>query len=239
MIHVQPVALKPVGTPIQAVPLGGPGSYGGGISHGIPPYPAPGGYSDAIPSSGYGSPVSSYNPPIYDPSGANDGPHSSFKVIHESGGSGIKPSNVVKHVHSHTHIYNGQGSSDYLYGGSRTDSIHSASSIFSDKTGSELPIIPPHQSVIHQSGNRCQCVPISYCSSSDIVGRNTNLLPMLDARTKKTDILSTAPDDTVKEHSLSSGPIVVSEEKEKQVLTRSKREATITKVPIVQAVSMP
>ncbi|XP_071520052.1 uncharacterized protein [Panulirus ornatus] len=205
--YVQPVQVVPVGGPIAAVPI--PKGY---HSHPPPAYHPPPSYGPPpVPSSGYGAPQPSYGPPppAYEP------PQSSYSVpepAHSSYGHHQK-GHVVKHVHNHQHHYDsgsygGIGyAKDNSFSGSQTHAIGSSNSFDSlenfnsfgstlDKVGRPLPIIPPRPSPTYSED--CQCVSPQYCSSFDVIGRSSgHFLPGIDARNKKTDILSTAADEDV------------------------------------------
>lgn len=157
--HVQPVALQPVGSPIQAIPLGPSGGqvphHSGGHAqlHSNPqvqnlPYsiPTPAHQHNLEPS---------YQEPVHRPA--------DYK----------KDNTLVQHIHKHTHIYHGdkpQGNS----GSYRPSRSHT-----------NLAAIPPHPNSLYSTtGYReaCECVPVYDCASRDVVGRASGSL--LDARQK-------------------------------------------------------
>ncbi|KAK8728788.1 hypothetical protein OTU49_008939, partial [Cherax quadricarinatus] len=211
--YVQPVQVVPLGGPIAAVPIHHDKGYGH-KGYGIPPpiygppppvyAPPPPVYAPpqpvyAPPQPSYGPPISSYSEPVYHP------PKASYH----------SPS-LVKHVHTHHHVYDGQGSygggityaKDNTYSGTQTHTVSSSSSFDSlenfnnfgsfshgsiDKVGKPLPVVAPRPGPPYQQD--CQCVEFRYCAVHDIIGRSSNdLHPLIDARSKKTDILSTASD---------------------------------------------
>ena len=147
--HVQPVALQPVGSPIQAIPLGPSGgqvphgqgpphglSYGGGhIAHHPQQIP----YQPPVKSIPYAAPHQQYPVPHLQPS--YNPPHrESFKVVHDQPYKS-DDGKVVQHIHQHTHIYNGGKPSDSQY----TGSVHRPSR----EHPRVLPVIPPHPNTLH------------------------------------------------------------------------------------------
>ncbi|XP_068201463.1 uncharacterized protein [Palaemon carinicauda] len=219
--YVQPVQVVPVGGPIAAVPIDKghkKGFHDKGHHHSPPAYypPQPTYHAPQPayhpPATGYGAPATGYGAPAYHP------PQSSYGVpasSYASPASYTPPKSSygggqVQHVHTHHHVYNGQASGGgFAYG--KDNSLGSSSSHFSTfgnsvkKVGSALPAIPPRENFLTEQGSLpgfledCQCVERRYCSSLDIVGRSNDQFLHLDARSKKTDILSTASgeNDTV------------------------------------------
>nr|XP_045612618.1 serine proteinase stubble-like [Procambarus clarkii] len=259
--YVQPVQVVPVGGPIAAVPIH-PGKGYGHKGYGVPPPaygPPPPIYSPPVyapPQPIYAPPQPSYGPPppVY-------GPHKSSyseSVYHEG-------SSLVNHVHTHHHLYDGPNvyGKDNHYSGTQTHSISSSPSFTSfdslehgnsfadfshggvDKVGKPLPVIPPRPgpAIPPNIGpsylEDCQCVDYQYCSSFDVVGRaQTGVHPFIDARSKKTDILSTATDEdaTTGENqvfSASEGKSVVvnaeSAEHREKTTERKKRDTVVFK----------
>ncbi|XP_042215657.1 uncharacterized protein LOC121861800 [Homarus americanus] len=142
--YVQPVQVVPVGGPVAAVPIHHDKGYGAPPpSYGPPPpiyHPPPPVYAPPPPS--YGPPPPSYGPPppVYEPptssySEPSYAPHKASYDHHHEGPS------VVKHVHTHHHLYNGGGShggyaKDNTYSGTRSHSSFGSGSFGSGSFGS-------------------------------------------------------------------------------------------------------
>lgn len=239
--YVQPIQVVPVGGPIAAVPVQKgyhkghhqKGHYSPPAYH--PPQPA---YHPPAPVSGYGAPPpATYGAPapVYHPPKASYGPpvssyatpsYSPPKASYGHGGS-----TVVQHIHTHHHVYNGPSSQGgYAFG--KDNSYRSSTSTSSNfgttfknfgssikKIGTAaLPAIPPRQGFLTENTRQsayfedCQCVERQYCSTFDIVGRSNNLRPLLDARTHKTEILSTAGSEIYNIVDSSTGKEIVNQE---------------------------
>ncbi|XP_047497186.1 LOW QUALITY PROTEIN: uncharacterized protein LOC125044534 [Penaeus chinensis] len=146
---------------------------------------------------------------------------------------------VVHHVHTHHHVYTGGSGGGYAkdsYSGGFLDRSSSSSSSSVNKIGSALPVIPlgPSSSSSAFSSTDfqrlyredCQCVDRIYCRDHDIVGRTSrNFGSLLDARTRNTDILSTADDESDKQAAASEKQEVVVEKEDKtETAARTKRD---------------
>lgn len=148
VFHVQPVALQPVGGPIQAIPLGPSGGqvpHGPGLSlpsYGAPQYPQPPfQYEPQIPNIPYAAPH--HNVPQLQNS--YQSPQESFQVIHEAPGKQFShEKQVVQHIHQHTHIYKD---------GKPVDSYYS-NSVNRPPRGHRLPVVAPHPNTLDYSAGK-------------------------------------------------------------------------------------
>ncbi|KAK4319578.1 hypothetical protein Pmani_009518 [Petrolisthes manimaculis] len=221
--YVQPVQVVAVGGPIASVP----------IHHKAKGY-------------GYAPPVPVYNPPPPAPPPVYHAPQPSYGVpaptYHAPQPTYGAP--AVNHQHTHHHSYDthhassygGYAKKDNSFGSSSPLSLASSSFGKVDKLGSSLPVVPPRPSPLssfssHSSSSslssfsNCQCVEARYCPLSDVVPRSNNdILPLINARNKKTDILSTAGDEAVQAASEDSPVVVESDGKDKTVEDGKKEE---------------
>lgn len=222
-----------------------PPSTGYGAPHlpstgyGAPHPPSTGYGAPPLPSTGYGAPPA-YHPPQSSygapPAPSYTPPKASYSAPTGHGQS------VVHHVHTHHHVYTGGSGGGYAkdsYSGGFLDRSSSSSSSSVNKLGSALPVIPlgsSSSSSLSSSSSfssssdfqrlyreDCQCVDPVYCRDHDIVGRtNSNFGSLLDARTRNTDILSTADDETDKQAAASEKQEVVVEKEEDKTETAAR-----------------
>lgn len=211
--YVQPVQVVAVGGPIAAVPVHHHKGYAPPVPIHHPPAPV---YHAPQPTYGAPSYQSSYGPP------------------------------AVSHHHTHHHAYNAHHGSSYGGYAKKDNSFGSSSPLSTassfgkvDKVGSSLPVVPPRPSPLssvssHSSSNSfnsfnsfssCQCVEARFCPLGDVVPRSNNdILPLINARNKKTDILSTAGDEEVLAGSEDSPVVVEGDGNDKPVEDGKKKE---------------
>lgn len=215
--------------------------------YGAPHPPSIGYGAPHPPSPGYGAPPA-YHPPQSSYS-APPAPSYAPPKASYSHAKAHSPS-VVHHVHTHQHVYTG-GS---VGGFGKHDSYSSGSGVFLDrssgsssssvnKLGSALPVIPlgSSNSALSSSSSSfssssdfqrlyredCQCVERIYCRDHDIVARTSrNFGSLLDARTRDTDILSTADDDSDNDVAASEKQEVVAKKEDDKTETavRTRRD---------------
>ncbi|XP_063614616.1 uncharacterized protein LOC134787733 [Penaeus indicus] len=249
--YVQPVQVVPVGGPIASVPVNkgyhhkAKGHYSPpSTGYGAPHPPSLGYGAPHPPSTGYGAPPA-YHPPQSSygapPAPSYTPPKASYSAPKAHGQT------VVHHVHTHHHVYTGGSGGGYAkdsYSGGFLDRSSSSSSSSVNKIGSSLPVIPLGSSSSSGSSfssssafssssdfqrlyrEDCQCVDRIYCRDHDIVGRtNSNFGSLLDARTRNTDILSTADDESDKQAAASEKQeVVVEKENRTETAARTKRD---------------
>jgi len=172
VFHVQPVALQPVGSPIQAIPLGPSGGkvphHGGLVPHhgGLPPH------HGGLPPNPYGGggikPHSPYSVPTHPQNHIQPTPVHHQPISKED-------NTIVQHIHKHTHIYqDGTPVSSQYHGNNRPSRAQGSTS-------------SAHQNSLyntHGYSDDCECVAATYCAAYDVVHRNGRE-SLLDARNNK------------------------------------------------------